>query len=49
MGQAAGTAAALAVEHRVAPGDVPVPLLQRTLLAAGANLGLETADAVGTR
>ena len=39
MGQAAGTAAALGVEHHVPPGDVPIPLLQRTLLAAGANLG----------
>lgn len=41
MGQAAGTAAALGIEHRVAPGDVPVDLLQRTLRAAGVNLGPE--------
>lgn len=47
MGQAAGTAAALAVEHRMPPGDVPVPLLQRALVAGGANLGPEIAGAVG--
>ena len=49
MGQAAGTAAALAVEHRVEPGDVPIPLLQRTLVAAGANLGPDITAAVATR
>jgi FAD-dependent oxidoreductase family protein len=47
MGQAAGTAAALGVEHHVPPGDVPIPLLQRTLLAAGANLGPAVAETVG--
>ncbi len=44
MGQAAGTAAALGVEHRMAPGDVPVEMLQRTLLAAGVNLGTDVRD-----
>lgn len=43
MGQAAGTAAALGIEHRIAPGAVPIDLLQRTLRAAGVNLGPEVA------
>lgn len=46
MGQAAGTAAALGVEHHTAPGDVPIDLLQRTLLRAGVNLGPEVAQSL---
>lgn len=36
MGQAVGTAAALAVEHGTTPREVNVPLLQQTLVAQGA-------------
>ena len=39
MGQAAGTAAALAVRGGVAPHDVPVATLQRRLREQGAFLG----------
>jgi len=39
-GQAAGTAAALAVKDNVAPRQLDVPLLQRTLINQGMNLGL---------
>ncbi|MCL4371597.1 MAG: FAD-dependent oxidoreductase [Chloroflexi bacterium] len=38
-GEAAGTAAALAVKHGVTPRRVPVDELQQTLLAQGAYLG----------
>ncbi|VTU25043.1 anaerobic glycerol-3-phosphate dehydrogenase subunit B [Variovorax sp. PBS-H4] len=39
MGQAAGTAAALAAREGVAPGAIDIGLLQRTLRAQGAILG----------
>lgn len=39
MGQAAGTAAALAVAEGVEPRNVPVPWLQETLVKSGAYLG----------
>jgi hypothetical protein len=39
MGQAAGTAAALALEYGVSPRRVPVPKLQRVLINQGAYLG----------
>lgn len=39
MGQAAGTAAALAVKLKVTPGEMDVTLLQKTLREQGANLG----------
>ena len=41
MGQAAGTAAALALAAGIAPRDVDVPALQARLAADGAFLGLE--------
>jgi hypothetical protein len=41
MGQAAGTAAALACRAGVAPRALPASLLQRQLVADGAWLGLE--------
>ncbi|OUS78388.1 FAD-dependent oxidoreductase [Paenibacillus sp. MY03] len=40
IGQAAGTAAALAAELRCATGDVPIDLLQKLLLAGNAELGI---------
>lgn len=40
LGQAAGTAAALAVRHQCDAAQVPVPELQERLLAGGAELGL---------
>ncbi|KQP13649.1 FAD-dependent oxidoreductase [Pseudorhodoferax sp. Leaf267] len=43
MGQAAGTAAALALQAGVRPRDVSVPALQQQLEAAGAYLGREQA------
>jgi hypothetical protein len=39
MGQAAGTAADLALKKKVAPRAVDVRALQRRLAADGANLG----------
>ena len=45
MGQAAGTAAALAVARRIPPRRVPVPDLQAALIRLGAYLG----DRVGQR
>ncbi len=39
MGQAAGTAAALAVKLKVTPREMDVTLLQKTLREQGANLG----------
>ena len=39
MGQAAGTAAALAVAEGVEPRNVPVTWLQETLVKSGAYLG----------
>ena len=44
MGQAAGTAADLALESKVAPHAVDVRALQRRLAADGANLGPSSAD-----
>jgi hypothetical protein len=40
MGEAAGTAAAIAVESAIEPRDIDVASLQERLLAQGANLGL---------
>ena len=42
LGQATGTAAALAVEENVAPRNVDVKTLQRNLLKEGFYLGDET-------
>ena len=39
MGEAAGPAAAIAVEHRIPPRQVDVPLLQQALARRGAYLG----------
>jgi hypothetical protein len=39
MGQAAGTAAALALERKLGPHALPVAELQRALAAGGAFLG----------
>lgn len=39
MGEAAGTAAAIALEYRVSPRRVDVPTLQRALLRQGAYVG----------
>jgi len=39
VGQAAGTAAALCVRDQVIPRELDVGLLQRTMIAQGANLG----------
>jgi hypothetical protein len=39
MGQAAGTAAALALERGCAPHELPVDVLQRRLVEHGAFLG----------
>jgi hypothetical protein len=48
MGEAAGTAAAIAAEYRVAVRDVDVDVLQRTLVRRGAYLGEKhSAAAVG--
>jgi hypothetical protein len=46
MGQAAGTAAALAIEWGVSPREVPVPQLQELLVRQGAYLGERHAMAV---
>jgi len=43
MGQAAGTAAALAIEWGRPPRDIPVPQLQELLVRQGQYLGEETA------
>jgi hypothetical protein len=43
MGQAAGTAANLALETKVAPRAVDVRALQKRLAADGANLGPSSA------
>jgi hypothetical protein len=39
MGEAAGTAAAIAHKSKIAPRKVPVPQLHQELLQAGAYLG----------
>lgn len=39
MGEAAGTAAAIALEYRVPVREVDIPVLQRTLLRQGAYIG----------
>jgi hypothetical protein len=39
MGEAAGTAAAIAIEHRVSVREVDIPTLQRTMIRRGAYLG----------
>ncbi|HEV2528763.1 MAG TPA: FAD-dependent oxidoreductase [Thermomicrobiales bacterium] len=44
LGEAAGTAAAIAVEHRQQPRHVPADRLQWTLVRQGAYLGEETAQ-----
>jgi hypothetical protein len=44
MGQAAGTAAALAIEWGVEPRNVPVPQLQELLIRQGAYLGESTQE-----
>lgn len=46
VGQAIGTAAALASQANVLPEQVDIRLLQRTLVQQGANLGLQ-ADEIG--
>lgn len=43
MGQAAGTAAAMALAAGVAPREVDVPALQAQLQADGVYLGRDTA------
>ncbi len=48
LGQAAGTAAALAVRSELPPRRVPVETLQRTLLRQGAYLGERVARKLGT-
>lgn len=48
MGQAAGVAAALAVEWGVEPRDVPVPQLQELLVRQGAYLGDRVEERVRT-
>lgn len=48
LGQAAGTAAALAVRSELPPRRVPVETLQRTLLWQGAYLGERVARKLGT-
>jgi hypothetical protein len=49
MGEAAGTAAAIAVEHRVPVREVDIPTLQRTMIRRGAYLGEDIATQfVGT-
>jgi hypothetical protein len=48
MGQAAGTAAALAIEWGVQPREVPVPQLQEMLVRQGAYLG-EKHEMAGAR
>jgi hypothetical protein len=40
MGQAAGTAAHLAIKLGTIPGRIPVPLLQQALERDGAYLGI---------
>ena len=44
MGQAAGTAAAIAVARGIAPRRVPIRELQTALLRAGAYLGERVAE-----
>jgi glycine/D-amino acid oxidase-like deaminating enzyme len=44
MGQAAGTAAALAVQHDTLPHEMPITVLQDRLLAMGAKFGEIRAD-----
>ena len=39
MGEAAGTAAALAIEYGIEPRAIPVPQLQEMLVQRGAYLG----------
>ena len=39
MGEAAGTAAAMALRAGIAPGDVPIPALQAQLVKQGVFLG----------
>jgi glycine/D-amino acid oxidase-like deaminating enzyme len=48
LGQAAGTAAALAVRSELPPRRVPIETLQRTLLRQGAYLGERVARKLGT-
>jgi hypothetical protein len=48
MGEAAGRAAALSVEHNISPADVDARELQRALLARGAYLRPHTVEACAT-
>jgi hypothetical protein len=48
MGEAAGTAAAIALEYRVEPRRVEVPLLQRLMVRRGAYLGETVAGRVAS-
>ena len=49
LGEAAGTAAALALEHRTSPRRLDVALLQRTLVRQGAYLGALEATKAASR
>ena len=49
MGQAAGTAAALALARDVRPHALPVAELQRALAADGAFLGRDRPEGIGLR
>ena len=49
MGEAAGTAAALALEYRVEPRRVDVPTLQQVLVRRGAYLGERVAERTEAR
>ena len=39
LGEAAGTAAALSVDHGVEPGKLDIKLLQKQLIRQGAEIG----------
>ncbi len=48
MGEAAGTAAAIATEHRVSPRNLDVSRVQRALVRQGAYLGERVPSGIGT-